>query len=358
MDAISLFSGAGGMDLGFRMAGFETVTACEMNADACDTFEANGLGPVFRGSAVDLVADIRPGDAAVLFGGPPCQGISVAGKMDPQDPRSTLMETYFDAVDRVRPLGFVMENVDALMMLEKWRPRLETIRTRAEASGYGVALAVLDASSFGVPQKRRRFFAVGVRDARSDHVSMLLSGNLERFRRRCAPARTVFERLGPQGSVTNHASSRAVITPCKNPVLRKSPYAGMLFNGAGRPIDPERPAPTMTASAGGNKTHIVDEAQVFEGRPGFAAEYHAHLAGGGRPGEMEVPPTVRRLTLSESAAFQGFPADFTFKGRTSSVYRQIGNAVPVGLAEAVATAFRLTLADLSRPKDSLISHAA
>jgi len=337
MDAISLFSGAGGMDVGFHQAGFTTVLACEMNREACGTFQQNNLGPIHEGDIHDLLPDLRLGQAQVIFGGPPCQGISVAGKMDPQDPRSTLIDRFLDAVHTVAPEAFVMENVDALLSVAKWRHRLASIRYRAGEMGYGFHAVVLNAADFGVAQSRKRFFGVGVRGMTDDELVARMTDAISQQRSpEIVPASTVFERLGPQGTNMNPATSNAAITFSKNPVMRRTAYAGMLFNGAGRPIDPSRPAPTMTASAGGNKTHIVDEDQIFGSGRSFSEEYHRYLSCGGMPGTMTIPKTLRRLTIAESAAFQGFPDGFSFAGKNSSIYRQIGNAVPVGLARAVA----------------------
>lgn len=345
MDAISLFSGAGGMDLGFRDAGFSTIQACEMNADACATYRANGLGAMFEGDVRALIPSLRPGMADVIFGGPPCQGISVAGKMNPSDPRTQLIDSFLDAVDAVRPRAFVMENVDALLTLAKWRPKLDAIRGRAGSMGFGIHCMVANSADYGVPQSRRRFFAIAVRGWCDDDVRNAVEMGMSLRRKPHVPSSSIFLRLGPQGSDRNPATSRAAITLSKRPVMRRTAYAGMLFNGAGRPIDPARPAPTMTASAGGNKTHIVDEEQIFGTGMSFSESYHGHLAAGGAAKSMPVPDTLRRLTTRESAAFQGFPDEFIFCGRNSSVYRQIGNAVPVGLASAVARTVREILAE-------------
>jgi DNA (cytosine-5)-methyltransferase 1 len=291
-----------------------------------------------EGDVRAVLPSLRPGQAQLVFGGPPCQGISVAGKMDPQDPRSGLIDSFLDAVEAVAPAAFVMENVDALLSVAKWRPRLQSIRDRAGNLGFGFHAVVLNAADFGVPQARKRFFGIGMAGISDEELAAALTASLDRLRTDAVPSASVFSRLGPQGSDRNPATSRAAITYSKNPVMRRTAYAGMLFNGAGRPIDPSRPAPTMTASAGGNKTHIVDEEQIFGSGASFCESYHRHLVDGGSAGALSLPSTLRRLTIAESAAFQGFPEGFSFAGKNSSVYRQIGNAVPVGLAKAVATA--------------------
>lgn len=343
MKTVSLFTGAGGLDIGFARAGFSTAVACEMNRDACATYRAN-IGPeMFEGDVRNLIPRLHPGAAEAVVGGPPCQGLSIAGKMDPLDPRSTLIDSYLDAVEAVRPEVFVMENVDALLSMRKWAPRLSAIRLRAGSMGYGLFCVVLNAADFGVPQSRRRFFAIGGRGMGDDAVRAAAAPILEAMRTAPVAAGEVFRQLGPQGTSSNPATSRAVITFSKRPVMRPSAYAGMLFNGAGRPVDPSRPAPTITASAGGNKTHIVDEEQVFGNGRSFSEAYHAHLRQGGEPGTFQIPATLRRMTIEESRAFQTFPEGFSFHGPVSSQYRQIGNAVPAGLAFVVATAARAVL---------------
>jgi len=338
MRAVSLFSGAGGMDVGFSAAGIHAVQACELNRDAAATYRANLGGEIHVGDVRDLVPRLERGMAEVVFGGPPCQGYSIAGKMNPTDPRSALVNSFLDTVERVRPAVFVMENVDALANLAKWAGTLADIRGRAASLGYGTHVSVLTASEFGVPQNRRRMFMWGVLGADEADVAAEAAETLASSRRPLLTARSVFERLGPAGTDANPATCPARITFARNPVMRSTPYAGMLFNGAGRPVNPDAPAPTIAASSGGNKTHFVDEAHVFGGEPSFVAAYHASLMAGGPSSEGLAPSRLRRLTVAESMAFQTFPEGFAFAGGKSAQYRQIGNAVPCVLAEAVGRA--------------------
>jgi DNA (cytosine-5)-methyltransferase 1 len=118
--------------------------------------------------------------------------------------------------------------------------------------------------------------------------------------------------------------------------LRPSPYAGQVYNGGGRPVDPEGPCHTILASSGGYKTHWIDTL-------GVAPEYHAHLKKGGSPREGEVPG-ARRLSVEECVRIQTFPDDLIFHGKRSSQYTQVGDAVPVILAQVLASSvfFQLT----------------
>lgn len=346
MSAVSLFSGAGGMDVGFSDAGFEVIFANDIDPVACETFETNGLGVSHVGSLDEPKVRRKLRHADIVFGGPPCQGFSVAGKMDPSDTRSGLMNTYFDVIDEVKPTAFVCENVKALAVLSRW----ESVRTRLidrARQNYSVALIVLKASDFGVPQIRERMFLVGIRQdcflgTDNDLKSELLY-RLDLLKQRPKTVADVVRELGRAGSATNAQVCRAKITYARAPILRRSAYAGMLFNGAGRPLPANGCATTLPASMGGNKTPIVDEAEIFDGEPSFVEQYHKHLMAGGKPRWGEAPHRLRRLTIDECLAIQTFPKGFKLAGSQSAQYRQIGNAVPCQLAKAVATALRETL---------------
>lgn len=136
--AVSLFTGAGGLDLGFERAGFNTVFANELDSDAADTWSFNreNSSVMHQGDineSMDLLNEYKGAD--IVFGGPPCQGFSVAGKMDPDDLRSQLIWSFLEVVHRVDPKVFVIENVRALGVLEKWRPIREGIVKKADELG-------------------------------------------------------------------------------------------------------------------------------------------------------------------------------------------------------------------------------
>jgi DNA (cytosine-5)-methyltransferase 1 len=286
-----------------------------------------------------LLRHIR--DIDIVFGGPPCQGFSVAGKMDPQDPRSSLTNSFFDAVDAVQPRAFVCENVKALAVLEKWESLRQQLLERANER-YHAALVVLNAHDFGVPQSRERMFIVGIRKdifgrTRPEFTTALLNA-IENEKTEAPTIRDVVRKLGPAGSTSNPRICRAKITYARTPVMRRSPYAGMLFNGAGRPLNPNGTSSTLPASMGGNKTPIVDEGEIFEGLKSYVEQYHEQLVCGTKPKSGEAPRRLRRLTVDECLAIQTFPPGYKLSGSQSAAYRQIGNAVPSRLAEAVANA--------------------
>ena len=153
------------------------------------------------------------------------------------------------------------------------------------------------------------------------------------------------------GKPGNDSLCTAKVTPAKKPVLRRSPFAGMLFNGQGRPLDLERPALTLPASMGGNRTPIVDQHQLERRGESWVIDYHEHLWNGGDP-VARVPDHLRRLTVEEAAAIQTFPRGMHHGGRQSAQYRQIGNAVPPKLAEQVAKAIVRSLSNVDVARDS------
>lgn len=340
--AVSLFSGAGGMDVGFSGAGFNTVWANDIDKDACETFRLNHSAPIECGGIESLLENLATlTNVGCVFGGPPCQGFSVAGKMDAHDPRSKLIWSFMQAVDLVRPKCFVMENVKALATLSKFEAvRTELFKTAAEI-GYFSTLLVLNSKDFGVPQNRERMFFIGFQ---SEQYAKNVEQAIQQYICSAPTVGDVIRPLGRAGNPNNPRVCNARITNAAKPVLRKSPYAGMMFNGQGRPINPDGFASTIAASMGGNRTPIIDEEHLYNGAKSYIESYHLHLMNGGAPKSMnDVPSNLRRLTIDEALLIQTFPNDYNFAGKTSSIWRQIGNAVPCKLAQAVASGVLDTL---------------
>jgi DNA (cytosine-5)-methyltransferase 1 len=338
MRAVSLFTGAGGMDVGFQQAGFDVVWANELMPHAASTYALNHpKGVMHLGDLATVVETLPPSKSVTcVFGGPPCQGFSVAGKMDLADERSQLVFSFMDVVEQMLPPIFVMENVKALASLSKFSHIREELVRRSNALGYDAQFYLLNAKDFGVPQSRERVFFIGFQ--RNLNVKFGYE-RLEAYKVAPPTVRVVLESIGRAGTDLNPITCRAKITLAGRPVLRKSPYAGMIFNGLGRPLNTDGVSCTLPASMGGNKTPIVDEAHVFSGEASWIEWYHSRLQRGESPlGADEAPSSLRRLTLREAIAIQTFPNDYRFSGPTSSQYTQIGNAVPCKLAYAVARA--------------------
>lgn len=342
MRAISLFSGAGGMDVGFEDAGFTVVAANEKDHDACEAFRSNHPEvSLFEGPIDERISELSSYEEMdVVFGGPPCQGFSVAGKMEADDPRSQLIFSFAQMVENAQPKAFVMENVKALASFSKFSGIRAALLDRLSKAGYAVAMHVLNAKDFGIPQSRERVFFFGVKAG----LIPIRSFCFERYKKAPPTLREAIKPLGRAGSESNPRVCRAKITLATKPVLRKSPYAGMLFNGQGRPLDPATWSSTLPASMGGNRTPILDENHLYDLAPPWVESYHQHLRNGGQPYSMhEAPDCLRRLTIDEVSLLQSFPSDYFFCGSQSKIFSQIGNAVPCKLAEIVARVVRSSL---------------
>lgn len=335
--AISLFSGAGGLDIGAIYAGAKIVWANDVMKEACASYAYNIGDHIHRGDINSLIPELgQYRGVDLVIGGPPCQGFSVAGKMDENDERSKLIWSYVNVVEMVRPRAFIMENVKALGELEKWSSIRNALTGRLQSLGYAVNYIVLNACDFNVPQSRERVFFVGFKG--SSYAESNLKAMIKHYAKKAPTVREALSVLDKAGSGNNQSTCNAKITLTSRPVMRKSPYAGMLFNGLGRPIKIDGYCATLPASMGGNKTPIVDEEALYNGRTPWVEDYHRRLSLDESIATTEiVPDYLRRLTVDEARLIQTFPLDYEFQGSQSSQYTQIGNAVPCNLAKAVCS---------------------
>lgn len=327
---IDLFAGAGGLSVGLKMAGWDVRIAVEYDATAIETHRIN------MPEVLHLCDDIRDinfceyeGSIEMVAGGPPCQPFSVSGKQLGKLDIRDMVPEFIRVVREVKPRVFFMENVDGLTS-PRFLPYLEERIAELSSLGYKVHWQVLNAADYGIPQNRRRLFVIGVPKG-----VMFAFPKPTHGPNRKSKYRTVSEAL--MGCPVDEAN-RAKIVFAKNPILRRSPYAGMLLNGKGRPLNMDGPSHTIPATAGGNRTHILDP-------NGILLQYHEHLQNGGasRTGEVEG---CSRLTVRQSARLQTFPDWFQFIGRKNHQYGQIGNAVPPEFAAVVARSLRESLASV------------
>ena len=319
--AIDLFAGAGGLTVGLKAAGVRTHYAVEVEPYRVATFSGHSPDVTFVGTDVRKVAFSRfRGRAELVYGGPPCQPFSSGGLRKATADQRNMVPEFVRAVREISPAAFMMENVPGLMVGDR-RQYLREIVKSFDEMGYLTTAKVLNAASFGVPQKRRRLFIVGILGA--EFVFPAETHGPGRSRPYVSSGEVLSSE--PYGE-----PNPSKIFYAKNPDLRPSPYDGHIFNGGGRPIDRSRPCNTILASAGGNKTHFIDTL-------GLAPEYHRHLLDGGSP-RHGVLNGARRLTVQESALIQSFPPNFVFSGPRSAQYRQVGDAVPPLLASVLGKA--------------------
>lgn len=336
MRVLDLFSGCGGLSCGFADQGFEIIAGLDHWDDALLTFSHN------HPNSAAIKADLaKPMDWQGLFstevdvivGGPPCQGFSISGKRDPDDDRNRLYRAFVEAVRELAPPFFVMENVPNLQSMRKGA-FAAAIRQDFEELGYDVHSRVLLASDFGVPQKRRRLFFVGMLNS----FGMSFG---DPFPRAIDGAREVstWDAISdlPEASVQDGADY-----PCE-PL---SSYQSEMRAGTNELWNhqitnhTERTRNIISlVPDGGNYKDLPQELQgtrkvniawtrLSSNQPSYTIDtghrHHFHY-------EFDRVPTVR-----ESARIQSFRDDFVFLGSKTSQLKQVGNAVPPKLAALIA----------------------
>ena len=302
MKVVSLFSGAGGLDLGFIKAGHEIVWANDLYEDAVNTYRRNIGNHIVCEDISNISADNIP-DCDIVIGGFPCQGFSVANtKRYIGDKRNELYKQLIRIITAKKPKFFLAENVKGLTNLAKGAV-FKMIINDFTSMGYKVSYKVLNAADYGVPQTRQRVIIVGVRDDIDWEYTFPKPTNAQ----------------GGSEILPNWISVSQALADIPDPDLPNDmlnhTYSKYKLNINGylghRLLDPEKPAPTVTAR-GDSKGGVV---------------IHPH------------PNGLRRMSCRELATVQSFPLTFEFCGNNSSVYRQIGNAVPPLLGYAVAKEF-------------------
>lgn len=287
--AVDLFSGCGGLSLGFENAGCEIVAAFENWGLAADCYEQNFRHPVYRtdlNNVDEAVSIIQALDINMIIGGPPCQDFSHAGKRV-EASRASLTESYARIISKIKPKYFLMENVDRAQKSQAYAAAREIYKE----SGYGITERVLTASYCGVPQRRKRFFCIGILGEEDGVLDAILSKNLSNTEM------TLRDYFGDSLDIEFYY---------RHP--RNYSRRGVFS------ID--EPAPTMR---GVNRP-------VPKGYPG-----HPKDAG-------PVTQDLRPLTTLERSLVQTFPSNFKWVGSKTDREQMVGNAVPVNLGTYVARA--------------------
>jgi DNA (cytosine-5)-methyltransferase 1 len=302
MRVVSLFSGAGGLDLGLVQAGLQIVWANDIFEDAAQTYRRNIGDHIDTRDICDIKSSEIP-DCDVVVGGFPCQGFSVANwGRSMQDPRNQMYKQLLRVVREKQPKFFLAENVKGLASMSGGAV-LRTIIGDFERVGYRVRHKIVNAADYGVPQARMRILIFGVRIDLDSDVSFP------------PPPSHIDPLRGPRKGLKNWKSVGSALAHFPEPDTAQripnhecSKYK-LTFNGhlGHRFIRPDRPAPTVTGRG--------DE------KGGVVVLHH--------------PNNHRRMTARELAAVQSFPDDFVFFGTKTSAYRQIANAVPPLLGRAI-----------------------
>ncbi|MFW1912011.1 DNA cytosine methyltransferase [Acinetobacter ursingii] len=333
---LDLFSGAGGLSLGFHKAGFHTVAAIDNNAPALETFSKNFIGS--KTYNIDLSDINNPAfteiqNIDVMLGGPPCQGFSIAGKRDINDPRNTLFISYLKLVEKYSPKAVVIENVPNILSMNKG-DFANQIVTGLNQLGYDVCVLKLNAAEFGVPQSRKRAFFIGLKEG------MFPIHELEALK--VSSPITTGDALSDLPLLEEHLGSEVeeyLCLPINNYQSLMRSNSNKIYNH--QAVDHKEQTKNIIALVpdGGNYKDLPEElhltrkvniawTRMNSRKPCFTIDaghnHHFHY-------KANRVPTVR-----ECARIQSFPDDFIFVGNRTSQYRQVGNAVPPLLAQKIA----------------------
>jgi DNA (cytosine-5)-methyltransferase 1 len=367
LPVISLFSGALGLDLGLEAAGFELAVAVECDPFAAKTIRTNRPKvPVIERRLEKVTtreilqqAGLKPGEAAVVTGGPSCQAFSTAGQRGSvSDPRGGMFRQFMRVVKEARPRFFVMENVKGVLSaavrhrpLDKRGPghraldpaeqlgsALLTILRELRKTGYYIVFDLLNAADYGVPQARERVLFIGSRDGEpiwmptATHAELPSTGllpwvTLKQAIGRLRQKKPQFTRLPPSKAkylklVPTGGNWKDLPTRLQAEALGAAYVSWGGRSGFCRRLAWDRPAPALTT------------------RPDSKATMLCH------------PTELRPLSIREYAAIQQFPRDWKLDGSIPQKYKQLGNAVPVGLGKAVGLALRSAMRKRKRVQGS------
>ncbi len=301
METVDLFSGCGGLSLGFQNAGFEILAAFDKWEPAVKVYKENFNHPIYdtdlgSDEGLEFVKSLKP---KMIIGGPPCQDFSSAGKRDETMGRADLTISYANIVASAKPEWFVMENVERITKSHILKDALKIFKK----AGYGISYQVLDASFCGVPQARKRFFLVGHKHSSDGFLNPYFTKN------QSSRPMTLFDYFGKSlGVEYYYRHPRSYARRGVFSIYEPSPT----IRGVNRPIPKGYPK--------------------HEGDP------------------VEISDKVRPLTTKERSLIQTFPEDFIFNGSKTDLEQIIGNAVPVKLGEYVANCINEYINDRQQNK--------
>ena len=350
-DVISLFSGAMGLDIGMGNAGLNVVVGQDFDNACVETMKANGHN-VLSGDIRDIqpqelldIAGLNVGEPFMICGGPPCQPFSTAGKrLGINDPRGSLFMDFIRMIDYIRPRFFVMENVKGIMSAplkhvptaerddndpdQRLGTVLDVILAEFDKLGYKTVYGLLDAVNYGVPQFRERFVLIGSRD--HEDIFLPVPTHFQAHQNPAYRWKTVGDAIRDLEGVSSEC---ATISP------ERKKYLHMVPEGGNWRDLPEELIPAAMGGAyasGGGKVGFYRRLSYTQSSPTITTS----------PAQKATmlchPKFDRPLSVKEYARIQQFPDDWVFVGTTAAKYRQIGNAVPVGLGTAIGLAVLAT----------------
>lgn len=344
-NTIDLFSGAGGLSEGFSKAGFKILLGIDNDPMALETFKKNHDGAqVICGdiTKINFESDIKPilnnKKIDFIIGGPPCQGMSLAGNRELDDPRNKLYLSYLRILNEIRPKGFVIENVPGLVSLFGGEIK-NSILKRLKKMNYKVKFNILTASNYGVPQRRKRVFFVGIRNDIDGEFDFPSPANY------VVTSKMALSDLPPLNSVDYLGDlKQEYYTKPKNnyqKLMRKN--CKYVYNHIAAKHTEKTIKIISMVPDGGNYKDLPEK---------YRNTRHFHVAWT-RFDSNKPAPTIdtghrhhfhykwnRVPTVRECARIQSFPDKYIFYGNKTQQFRQVGNAVPPLLAESVARSLK------------------
>lgn len=344
---ISLFSGAMGLDLGLKKAGLTIVLGQDSNSDCVATMKANGCN-VYAGDIREIdpqnlleQAKMQIGEPFLICGGPPCQPFSTAGKrLGINDPRGSLFMDFIRMIDYIRPRFFVMENVKGIMSAplkhipikdrgadykrDEFGTVLDVVLSEFKKLGYKTVYGVLDAVNYGSPQFRERFILIGSRDC--EEIFLPFPTHFQMHQNSEYRWRTIADVFNDINPYDNEV---AALSEERMEYLRQIPEGG---NWRDLPADQIKGAMGGAYTSGGGKAGFYRRLSFNQPSPTVVTSPVQKAT------MMCHPKENRPLSVRECARIQQFPDDWIFAGTTVAKYMQIGNAVPIGLGEAIGKA--------------------
>ena len=346
-DVISLFSGAMGLDIGLEKAGLNVLIGQDFDESCVKTMQVNGhnvLGGDIREIDPRKLLELTGrsvGEPFLICGGPPCQPFSTAGKrLGINDPRGSLFMDFIRMIDYIRPRFFVMENVKGIMSAplkhvplaerdendpdQRLGTVLDVILSEFDKLGYKTVYGVLDAVNYGVPQFRERFVLIGSRD--NEGIFLPIPTHFQMHQDKAYQWKTVRDAIA---DLEFDKGECATLSEERLKFLKMVPEGG---NWRDLPKDIIPIAMGGAYKSGGGKVGFYRRLSYDQPSPTVVTSPVQKAT------MMCHPTQDRPLSIKEYARIQQFPDDWIFTGTTAAKYRQIGNAVPVGLAEAIGKA--------------------
>jgi DNA (cytosine-5)-methyltransferase 1 len=350
---IDLFAGCGGMTAGFAQEGFKSVLAVEFNDHAAATYAMNfGEQHTFHGD-ISTLPDDRIPEVDVVIGGPPCQGFSNLGNKEVNDPRNKLWKEYLRVVAKASPKVFVLENVQRFLKSSEFQLLLDEA-DHGVIKDYELSYGVLLAADFGVAQRRPRTIVIGSRVGKIELPTPTHSKHGEPGTLPWTTVRSRIAGLPPRPATTELPNSRVAVLgmevpgPFKSvdlhfgrhPTERSLERYDHVPPGGGRFDLPDHLLPRCWRDKPTGTTDVMGRMRWDAPSLTIRTEFFKPEKGQYLHPQWDAKDPRKRLnrviTHYEASLLQDFPEDFLWCGSKTEIARQIGNAVPVGLASAVA----------------------